>query len=220
MGVVIRQLNGSDVAQWQELLKASMGEDYPDAPVYEPAWVASQLDPTTGHETWAAAAHGRLQASVSFLQPSSQIKNPVLNFGRQLYRPESFEDGSAETLLRAINALGAERRQLIVARVLASDYPQQLLHEKIGHVCAGFQPFKHLFRVRHGVLFYVWFAEPDLLPRIPISESFSQVSELAAAVLENLRIPNPPTVRDGVTGYPLQSELQPHEASYNEFALW
>src|SRR6266487_2585946 len=220
MDVVIRQLNGNDAAQWQELLKASMGEDYPDSPVYDPAWVANQLDPATGHETWASVANGRLQASVSFLQPSSPIKNPVLNLGRQLYRPESFEDGSAETLLRGINALSAERRQLIVARVLASDYSQQVLHEKIGHVCAGFQPFKHLFRVRHGVLFYVWFAEPDWVPRVPISESLSQVSELAAAVLENLRIPNPLMVRDGVTGYPLQSERQPHDASYNEFALW
>src|SRR5947199_5995095 len=217
--MLIRQLNAADAIQWVELLKASLGEDYPDNPVYEPAWAAQQLDPVGGHETWVAEANGSFHASVSFLQPASQTKNPVLNLGRQLFRPESFADGSAEALLGRINGLGAERRQVIVARVLASDHPQQLLFEKIGYVCAGFQPFKHLFRVRQGALFYVWFASAELVPRIPISESLSQVSELATAVLEKLKIPNPLTARDGVTGYPLQTELQLREASYNDFAL-
>jgi CRP/FNR family transcriptional regulator, cyclic AMP receptor protein len=220
MGFVIRQLNGNDAADWQELLIASIGKDYPDKQVYELAWCAAQLEPVTGHETWALEANGHLQASVSFLQPASQTKNPVLNLGRQLFHPESFKDGSAEALLRRINKLGAERRQMIVARVLASDRPQQVLHEKIGYVCAGFQPFKHLFRLRQGALFYVWFAKPDMVPRLPISVSLSHVSELAVAVLDHLRIPNPLSVRDGATGYPLQTELQIHEASYNDFALW
>ena len=220
MRVLIRQVNGSDAAPWQELLRASLGDDYPDKLVYEPAWALQQLDPVSGHETWVAEDNGRLQASVSFLQPASQTKNPVLNLGRQLFRPESFLDGSAELLLRRINELGVERRQMIVVRVLVGDNSQQLLLEKIGYVCAGFQPFKHLFRVRQGALFYVWFARPDMVARNPISESLSQVSELAAAVLDNLRIPNPPAVRDGVTGYPLQSELQLPEVGYNEFALW
>jgi hypothetical protein len=48
----------------------------------------------------------------------------------------------------------------------------------------------------------------------------SQVSEMAVSVLGNLRIPNPLTIRDGATGYPLQTELQLLEASYNDFALW
>ena len=220
MRVVIRQINGSDAARWQDLLKASIGEDYPDKQVYEPAWASTQLDLVTGHETWVAEANGGWQASVSFLQPASQTKNPVLNLGRPLFRPESFKDGSAEALLRRINELAAERRQMIVARILASDHPQQLLHEKIGYVCVGFQPFKHLLLVRQGALFYVWFAKPDIVPRRPISESLSQISELAAAALNHLRIPNPLSVRDGVTGYPLQTELQLHEASYNDFALW
>src|SRR5439155_3383787 len=160
--MLIRQLNAADAVPWVELLTASLGEDYPDNPVYEPAWAAQQLDPVGGHETWVAEANGSFHASVSFLQPASQTKNPVLNLGRQLFRPESFSDGSAEALLRGINALGAERRQMIVARVLAYDQRQQLLHEKIGYVCAGFQPFKHLFNVRQGSLFYVWFAKPDI----------------------------------------------------------
>src|SRR5256885_10069341 len=35
-------------------------------------------------------------------------------------------------------------------------------------------PFKHLFGVRQGALFYVWFAKPDMVPRLPISESRSE----------------------------------------------
>src|SRR5438046_1476443 len=104
MDVLIRQINGSDAAKWQELLRASLGNDYPDQPVYEPEWALHQLDPLSGHETWAAEVNGRLQASVSFLQPASQTKNPVLNLGRQLFRPESFTDGTAELLLRRINS--------------------------------------------------------------------------------------------------------------------
>jgi len=220
MGALIRKATESDAAQWLDLLKASLGEDYPDRQVYELSWIASQLAPTVGHETWVAETKGRLEASVSFLQPASQTKNPVLNLGRQLFRPDSFRNGSAEGLLVRINELAAERKQVIVARVLTTEPEQQKLYEKLRYVCAGYQPFKHLYRVRQGALFCVWFAKPDMVPRQPISESLSQVSELAATVLATLKIPNPLTVRDGVTGYALQSELQTQEASYNDFALW
>ena len=220
MGVFIRQARQEDALQWRELLKASLGEDYPDPQVYEPAWVASQLDPISGHETWIAEKDGRLESSISFLQPISQTRNPVLNLGRQLFLPESLGDGVAESLLTRINELGAERGQVIVVRVLVGDQEQQRLHEKLGYVCVGFQPFKHLFRVRHGALMYVRFAKPDLVHRFPISESLSQISELAEAVLGCLKIPNPAYVRDGITGYPLQLELQLSDASYADFALW
>ena len=220
MAIAIRQLNGNDAARWIELLKASVGEDYSDKQVYQQDWLALQLDPSTGHETWAAEVNGRLHSSVSFLQPASQIKNPVLNLGRHLFRPESFDDGSAAALEGRIIELAAERRQLMVSRVLASEPQLQELHEGLGYICAGFQPFKHLVRVRQGALFYVWLGSPDMVPRLPISESLSHVSELAVAVLSGLNIPNPLVVRDGVTGYPLQTELQMQEASYNDFALW
>src|SRR6266542_3440534 len=220
MAMVIRQLNGNDAGRWLDLLNASMGEDYPDKQVYRLDWLGPQLEPLTGHETWAAEAGGRLYGSVSFLQPVAQLKNPVLNLGRQLFRPECFHDGSAEMLLRHISDLAVERRQMMVARVLASNRPLQELHEKLGYVCAGFQPFKHLFRVRHGALFYVWLGSPGMLPRLSISESLSHVSELAVAVLNCFKLPNPVVMRDGVTGYPLQIGLQLQDASYHDFALW
>src|SRR6266550_5509821 len=137
MAITIRQLNGHDAERWLDLLKASVGEDYPDKQVYQPDWLSPQLEPLTGHETWAAEVNGCLHCSVSFLQPASQIKNPVLNLGRQLFRPESFHDGSAEALLRRISDLAVERRQMVVARVLASDPQLPQLHEKLGYVCAG-----------------------------------------------------------------------------------
>ena len=68
MAVAIRQLSGNDAAQWLDVFKASVGEDYPDQQAYQPDWIAPQLEPSTGHETWAAEVNGRLHASVSFLQ--------------------------------------------------------------------------------------------------------------------------------------------------------
>ena len=110
MAVAIRQLSGNDAARWLDLLKASLGADYPDKNVYQLDWLAPQLEPSSGQETWSAEVNGRLHASVSFLQPASKIKDPVLNLGRQLFLPDSFQDGSAEGLLRHITHLGAERR--------------------------------------------------------------------------------------------------------------
>jgi hypothetical protein len=66
--------------------------------------------------------------------------------------------------------------------------------------------------VREATLFYVRIGTPDPSVRQPLSQSLPQISELASVVLENLLIPNPAIVRDGLTGYPLQTEL--HIAEY------
>lgn len=220
MGALIREATERDAVRWLELLKSALGGDYPDPQVYDTAWITTQLDPATGHETWVAENETGLAASVSFLQPLSQTRNPVVNLGRQFLSAESLEDGSAEALLNRINQLGTERGQAIIARIFAGDVKQQQLFEKIGYVCVGFQPFKHLVRTRHGVLFYVRFASTDGTPRPPISDSLPQVSDLAHTVLASLQMPMPATVRDGITGYPLQADLQIDVTSYNDFALW
>jgi len=67
----------------------------------------------------------------------------------------------------------------------------------------GYQPFKHMNRVREGTLFYVRVTRPDLLTRSPISDSLPQIKELSSVVLSNLKIPDPLTIRDGTIGYPL-----------------
>jgi hypothetical protein len=62
--------------------------------------------------------------------------------------------------------------------------------------------------------------KPEMVTRLPISDSLPQISELAAFVLANLKIPNPMSIRDGVTGYPLQDDLELVHAGPGEFDLW
>jgi hypothetical protein len=212
--------NGSDAAKWVELLKATMGDEYPAKEAYNPAFIATELDPASGNETWVAENGALLQASITILKPSEQTSNPVANLGRNLCRPESFSDGSAELLVQSLTKVTDKRGQMIVVRVPAGDQPQQVLFEKAEYACVGFQPLKHILRTRQGALFYVHSASPVLASRIPISESLPQVSDLASLVFDNLKIPNPLTVRDGATGYPLQAELQIHEATNDDFELW
>lgn len=220
MAFNIRQASLRDASQWIELLERSLGEDYPDRQVYDSVWVASQLDPGTGHETWVVETDGRLAGSISFLQPQSQSQNPVVNLGRQFFEVDGLSDGSAEALLNHVNSLGTGRKQTVIARVLAADRRQQQLFEKAGYLCAGFQPYKHLLGTRQAALFYVHFASPGSVSRLPVSESLPQIAELASAVLTSLQVSPPGTARDGVTGYPLQADLQVEAASYNDFALW
>jgi hypothetical protein len=59
-----------------------------------------------------------------------------------------------------------------------------------------------------------------LVTRLPLSESLPQVAELAAAAFENLQIVNPLVVRDGASGYALQSDLKVHDATIEDFELW
>jgi len=220
MGAVIRLANAGDAELWLDLLRAVIGDEYIDRRVYDPAWACTQIDTSSGQETWVAEDSGKLLCAISLLAPTPANKNPIVNLGRHFCRPESFADGSAEALLLKINELAAERKQMVVGRVLVSDNPQQILYENLGYVCAGFQPYKHMHRVREGTVFYLWFDRPDFVPRLPLSESLSQVSELAMLVLESLKISNPLCVRDGVTGYPLQSDLKMHDATFEDYELW
>jgi hypothetical protein len=119
-----------------------------------------------------------------------------------------------------VNRLAEQRGHLVVVRVLASNNQQQALFEKQGYICAGFQPFKHFQQAWQGVLYYGLISQPARVTRLPLSESLPQVGELAAFVLGNLKIASPVPVRDGVTGYSLQSALQFHDATAEDFELW
>ena len=220
MALTIRQTSASDASLWLDLLKAALGEDYPAKTVYDPTWIAQQLDPASGQETWVAEQGGRFLASVACLPPAVQNVNPITNLGRTLFRSESYADGSAAALLGSINEMAGQRGHLVVGRVPASDNPQQILFEKLGFVCAGFQPFKHHLQVREGMLFYVRMGQPSLVTRLPLSDSLPEIKELATCVLTNLNISNLLSVRDGVTGYPLQTELKIHDATPEDFELW
>ena len=220
MGLQIREATPADAAQWLDLLRCALGGDFPAAEAYNLDWIKQQLQPNTENKTYVADQDGKLQAAISTLGPSGGNGNPVTNLGRNFFRPESFHNGSAEALLRHIEDLGAKEKHLIIVRILASDNSQQILFEKQGYVCVGYQPFKHLHRSREGVLFYVRFFGDVLATRLPLSDSLPQISELATAVLDRIQSNSPLTVRDGVTGYPLKTELSFIESTADDFELW
>jgi hypothetical protein len=220
MGYDIRPAVAADAQHWLDLVRDSLGENYPAPEIYDLGWIARQLDPATGHETWVAEVDGRFEASISFLRAENADATSVANLGRTLNRTESFTNGSAQELLRSVNQLASQRKQMVVARIPASSNAQQILYENAGYSCVGFQPLKHMLPDRTGILFYVRGAESVLVARAAISESLPQISELAAATFETLQISNPLVVRDGATGYPLQSDLSIHESMPDDFELW
>jgi CRP/FNR family cyclic AMP-dependent transcriptional regulator len=215
----VRPAQPGDADRLIELASACLGADYPGKEVYDPAWMNAQIDPSSGSETWIAEVDGVINASISFLRPGSGT-NPILNLGRNLFRPESFQNDSATTLLQAVNQIANERGHIVVARVPAHDNAQQILFENFNYSCVGFQPFKHMLQTRVGVLFYIREANQVLMTRLPLSESLSQIAELASIALEKLKISNPLTIRDGAVGYPLQHELKVHDSTYDDYQLW
>lgn len=220
MPATIRKAVAADVPKWVDLVKASLGEDYPDKQVYDPTWVASQFAPGADVETWVAEEGGGLVSSISFLPPLPGNNNPVANIGRHITRPMAYSDGSAIALLNRVLEIAMDRKQLVVARVFASDNPAQILHEQAGFVCVGFQPFKHMHRHREGTLFYLKLGRPDIVKRLPISDSLPQITELATVCLAGLNLANPAPMRDGATGYPLQTDHKFVDATLDDFELW
>jgi hypothetical protein len=218
MSANIRKAAPEDAPAWITLVKAVLGDDHPNKQVYEPAWVTAELaSGLPGNETWVADDGGKIQASISVLGAVTANENPVCNLGRNLFHPTSYADGSAYALLQKLTELAILRRQMCVTRVLASDGPQQVLVEKSGFVCVGFQPLKHITKTREEVLFYVKRARSMTTNRLPLSESLPQIGELAAAALQHLGIPGAPAIRDGGTGYPLQTDVVVSAANEEDY---
>jgi hypothetical protein len=220
MGSNIRLATAADAPLWQDLAKAALGDQYPADGAFDLAWIAGQLDPSSGHETWVAETDGTLVASISFLGADGEKTNPVANLGRMLFRPSSLSDGSAQALVQSVNQIADQRGEMVITRIAATENFQQILFENAGYICVGYQPLKHLLQKRTGVLFYVRGAASVLVTRLPLSESLPHVAELATATLESLGIVNPLAVRDGASGYALQSELKVHDATVEDYELW
>jgi hypothetical protein len=220
MASKIRPATAADAAPWVELAKVALGEQYPAKDLFDLNWVALELAPGAINETWVAESNGSLRASVSLLGTEGPKTNPIANLGRMLFRPDSLTDGSAKALLQAINELADKRGETVISRVSPLDSGHQILFEDLGYTCVGYQPIKHLLHKRTGMLFYVRGAKTLLVTRLPLSESLPQVAELAIATLESLRIVNPIVVRDGASGYPLQSDLKISSASPEDYEVW
>ena len=216
---VVRLATSGDAERYVELVASTLGQEYPAKEVYDAAWAGNELQ-EGGNETWIVEAESGLGAAITILKPGEWNSNPVMNLGRMLFRSEAVDDGSVGALLDRINALATERGQTIVARISATDLRLQTCFENSGYSCVGFQPFKHMLQSRIGVLYYIRECRQVLMTRVPLSESLSQTSELAATVFDLLKISNPMTVRDGATGYPLQTDLKIHDASFDDYQLW
>jgi len=220
MASKIRPATAADAAPWLDLAKAALGGQYPAKDLFDLNWITRELSPGTLNETWVAEENGSLQASVSFLGTEEPKTNPIANLGRMLFRPDSLAGGSASALLQAVNELADRRGETVITRVSPLDNGHQVLFENLGYTCVGYQPIKHLLQKRTGMLFYVRGAKAVLVTRLPLSESLPQVAELAIATLENFRLVNPIVVRDGASGYPLQSELKIADATPEDYQAW
>jgi CRP-like cAMP-binding protein len=220
MALSIRPATADDAPQWLDLIRATLGDEYPAKEIYDVEWIAAQLATSGSQDTWVAEVDGRLDGTISFLQPDGPNINPIANLGRNLIRREAVANGAAEALIRAVNELASKHGDMAIVRVSALDNAQQALFENLGFVCVGFQPLKHLLQQRIGILFYVRGANSIFVTRNPLSESLPQVSELGMDALEKLQIPNSWVVRDGASGYPLQCDLKVHEATTDDFELW
>lgn len=217
MSALIRLANRSDAPLWIQLLRATIGAEYPAKEVYELDWVTSELGRGDERETWVAESKGAFLASISFLEAVTATQNPVTNLGRCLFHSESYLNGIAQRLLEKVCEVVAQRRQIAVVRVPASDRPMQALFERNDFVCVGFQPAKHLQPTRQSVLFYVHGERPVIGARMPLSHSLAQVGELGSHSLARLNMELPMRIDDGATGYPLQTLVEIAETNTEQF---
>ena len=196
MATVVRLCGPGDAPRYLELLKASLGEDYPDKQVYDPVWSTGHFGPGSEFETWVVETDGCLMASISFLPPLLNNANPIGNLGRFFARAESSTNGSAEALLKKVTDVAEERRQHCVTRVFAGMRPASVIRKP--GLCLCGLPASQAYESRSpGVLFYVRPTNPELLARLPLSDSLPQIKELSTVVLANLKIPNPISIQDG-----------------------
>jgi hypothetical protein len=226
MSAEIRKAGPEDAEKWIELAKESLGAEHPAKQVFDLEWVKGELGRGSGHETWVAETGGQLIAAgtVLFFSPRedgdddpnasrisrdfSFLSNPVCNVGRNLILPVAAADGSGQAVIEKLAEIATKRKQMAIARVLASDNHQQIVFEKAGFVCVGFQPDKHFHRIREEVLYYVKPSREIIGERVVLSEALPQINELAAAAMANLHIPVTKAVKDGGQGYPLQTDIE------------
>jgi len=217
MSVLIRLANRSDAPLWIDLLRVTLGNDYPAKEVYDLEWVARELGAGNERQTWVAEEKGRLLASISFLEPIIATRNPVANLGRCLIRPDSLMNGAAQQLMDKLEVVVAEQKQLAIMRVPLSDKALQALCMQHDFVCAGFSAGQAspTDAGRHAVLRTR--GTPHLAARWPISHSLAQVGELGSKVLGRMGLSLPLRIEDGATGYPLQSLVEITESNNEQF---
>ena len=96
MGSTIRRATAADAPKWLDLVQATLGAQYPVKAIYDPAWIAGQLDADDGPGNLGGGSRRPVQWQYFLSQAGRSSSNPVANLGRNLFRPESMADGSAE----------------------------------------------------------------------------------------------------------------------------
>ena len=87
MPATIRLATATDAPRWLDLLKSTLGTDYPAKEIYDPVWIARELEIASGHETWVAEVDGRPNASIPVLKPPSPNATPTANPPRPPHPP-------------------------------------------------------------------------------------------------------------------------------------
>ena len=215
----VRLATAADASKWIDLFRSTFGEQYPARIVYDVNWVAQQLAPPAGHETWVAENAGRLESAVSFLTPSTETNSsPIINMGRNLHRSESLVNGGSAALLDAVNQVATQRGQTIITRIQAQGNSQQILYENAGYVCAGLQPLKHQGQSRFSALFYVRPIPNRMRNECAIqAQALAGIADLAKITRERLRLHAPQIFGNDVTGYPLQNDISIAAATQEDY---
>ncbi|HAM71749.1 MAG TPA: hypothetical protein DCM86_08915 [Verrucomicrobiales bacterium] len=219
MSMHVRLAAAEDVKPLLDLIRECLGAEHPAKEVYDPGWVSREMCREGGHETWVVDAGPRLDACISFLRPDVAV-NPIANLGRNLFRPGTFESGNAQALLEQVRILCAERSELGILRVPASETQQQRLLEGSGCPAVGYQPMKHTRPTREGTLFYMIPEHTVLQRRLPVGELPPQTHALACEVLSSLGLPDPGPVREGITGLPAHPPVHCFDSTLEAFEEW
>ena len=79
MPALIRKAVAGDVPKWIDLVKATVGQDYPDKQVYDPIWAASQFAPGAAPIPRAKdlADPPRQRVSLERTEPNSRFSHPT-----------------------------------------------------------------------------------------------------------------------------------------------
>lgn len=204
MDLIARPANAGDATLWMGLWREMVGTEYPDARVYDPLWVSSDLE---RGDTWVVYDGACLLASVTRLPALSINERPVVSLGRHLQRPGSVE--ATAFLLTEMYPAEDSSSQLWIGRARAKDLEVQQAYELAGFFVAGFQPCKHQYQGREGSVFYIHLAGASTPhAQTAVSESLGSVVQMVQWVEDKFDRPSVELLCDGATGYSIQSDCE------------
>ncbi len=213
MDLIARPANAGDAALWMALWRELVGTEYPDARVYDPLWVCSDLE---RGDTWVVFDGDKLLSSVTRLPALSLNERPVVNLGRHLQLADCVE--ATAFLLSQMLPQDGSTPQLWIGRARAKDLEVQQAYESAGFVVAGFQPCKHQYQGRDGSVFYIHLTDPNALEsQTAVSDSLGSIVEMVQCVESKFDRPSVELLCDGATGYSIQGDCEFETVKWTEW---